>query len=106
MTIVRKGATGINFDLLVKEDDGTGTLVVVDLSSVTAKEYVFTKPGGGKVPVTPSFKTNGSDGWLRYTSAAGTLDMDRIGLWKIEASLTFAGSGYDGLTTEAEFLVR
>ena len=71
---------GTIFKLTIK--DGT---LIVDVSSQTTMNIVFTKPDGQKVVKAASFLTNGVDGIIKYTTLAN--DIDQVGKWKIQAHI-------------------
>lgn len=62
---------------ILDEDDA-----VVDISTYTPKQLIFTKPSATKVTQTASFVTDGTDGQIKYTSIAG--DLDEEGLWQLQ----------------------
>lgn len=106
MNVLRKGATGIQFDVQVEEEDSSGVLTAVDLTSVTTKTYTFTRPSGITTTVAASFRASGSDGWLRYVNVAGAMDLNEKGIWTVEVNLVFPAGGYVGPTFAAEFRVK
>ena len=48
---------------------------------------IFEKPDGTKVVNDASFKTDGNDGIIRYTTSLAT-ELDQQGSWKIQANVT------------------
>ncbi len=74
---IHLGDVGTVFTYTVLKADGTPE----DLSGVTIanQRFVFTKPSGARLVVTPAFVTDGTDGQLRYTTVAG--DIDELGAW-------------------------
>ena len=105
MRAVRKGALGVKFDLYVYETDLNGVRTTVNLAAVTTKDFIFSKPDTTTVTKAASFKTDGTDGWLRYVNSAGNVDLDQAGTWTLEASLVFP-AGYSGKTFIEQFYVR
>lgn len=91
------GAIGALIIVTVEEDGE-----IVNLASVTTKNFVLKKPNGVTVTKTALFFTDGTDGKLKYTTIAG--DLDKAGEWKIQADLVFP-SGYDGPTKVETFQV-
>jgi hypothetical protein len=75
---------GTVFKVLIK--DGSS---VVDVSTASTKELIFLKPDCTKVTQTASFFTDGSDGYIQYTSVSG--DIDLAGVWKLQAHLVIGG---------------
>lgn len=67
----------------VKDQNGS----IVDLSSVTVKKFVLTKPDRTKVEWDAAFTTDGTDGKIRYVIDVGDLDLS--GDWKLQVYLEF-----------------
>ena len=84
---IRQNDFGTVFQFTIKDSD-----VVVNLSSATTKQIIFTKPDGTKLTKTASFLTDGTDGIIYYTTISG--DLDTCGVWQSQASLVFASSAY------------
>jgi hypothetical protein len=80
------GDVGCVITILVRDEDGSA----VDLSVTTAKTWTVQKPSGAQVTWTPSFVTDGTDGYLKYTTAAN--DLDQEGVWRVQVNLTFVSS--------------
>lgn len=57
-----------------------------DIDSATVKQILFKKPSGAVVTKDAIFKTDGTDGILRYVTI--TDDIDEVGTWKIQARVT------------------
>lgn len=68
-------------------DCGGGTPVVVDVSSATTKQILFTKPDKTVLTKDATFTTDGTDGQIEYASIDG--DLDAKGTWKIQARIVF-----------------
>lgn len=96
---VQLGAIGANIIVTVEEDGE----VIDALETVTAKSLVFRKPNGVGITKTADFVTDGTDGKLKYVTESGFLDVK--GTWRIQAQLTFPGSGYSGPTEVGTFQV-
>jgi hypothetical protein len=95
----RKNAIGLKILVTVKEDD-----VAVNISGVTTKNIVITKPDGTTVlTCAASFTTDGTDGKIQYVTVAD--DLDQPGTYLIQADLAFIGGGYDGPTDIGELWV-
>jgi len=73
---------GTIFEITVTEDN-----TVVDLSSTTGVEIIFTHPSGQSIVKTASLKTTGIDGVVQYTTESGLFDA--AGFWKVQARITF-----------------
>lgn len=96
---VRKNAIGVKIDVTVKED-GTA----INLSSVTTKNYIVTKPDGTtQVTWAASFITDGTNGQLRYTTVSG--DLDQVGRYQLQVDLAFPSS-FTGRTDIGTFYVE
>lgn len=55
---------------------------VVDISSATTKQFVFTKPDGSSVTKNATLTNSGSDGMMHYTTEDGFLN--QVGYWEIQ----------------------
>ncbi len=84
------GDVGTIFRLTFKECVGD-VPTIVDISTSTSKSFVFRRPDNSLLTVTPVFTTDGTDGKLQYTSV--TDDINMIGVWCLQGSVTFSGSG-------------
>lgn len=78
MANVHVGDVGTVFRLTFKDQDG----VVVDISSASVKQVVFTKPTGAKLACVATFTTSGVDGAAQYASISG--DIDLAGTWSMD----------------------
>lgn len=85
---------GIDIRLALTDDEGQP----YDVTGVTTKQLIFTKPGGDILT-----KTAVQDGVnvLAYTTEDG--DIDEAGVWTVYARI--AGTGYDIRTALASFEV-
>ncbi len=88
---------GTVFELTIK--DGT---VVVDVSGQTTMEVIFLSPGGTRTAKGASFKTNGTDGVIQYTTVAD--DLNEEGRWQIQGHVVLAAG--DWKTDLDEFVVH
>lgn len=68
----------------------------VDISSYTTRSFILRDPTGTTATKTATFTTDGSDGWLQYTTQDG--DVDRVGMWSVAARISKTGTE---LTSEA-----
>lgn len=84
---IHVGDIGTTFRVLVK--DGSD---VVDISSATTKQILFTKPSTDTLTKDASFTTDGSDGLIEYDTLSG--DLDESGIWKIQAYLVLSGGSW------------
>ena len=73
---------GTHFEISLKECDE-----ILDVSSASAKQIIFKKPSGTILTKTAVFKTDGTDGIVKYVSIAD--DLDESGRWKMQAKITF-----------------
>jgi hypothetical protein len=75
---IHVGDIGTVFEHTIKDCD-----VVVDISSATTQEVYFQRPNNGIADAhTTSFKTDGTDGIVQYSTVAD--DLDEAGTWKIQ----------------------
>ena len=74
---IHVGDIGTVFEVTIM--DGA---VAVDISTATTKALLLQKPSGAVVSKAASFKTNGIDGVLKYTTVAGDLDVS--GTWSMQ----------------------
>jgi hypothetical protein len=88
---IHKNDIGTVFEITVKECDIDGNEVVVDISSVTTKKICFLKPNKSVLTVDAVFKTDGSDGILKYVTVAD--DLNVAGSWQKQAFLVFPATG-------------
>lgn len=99
----QKDAIGAIIRVIISEEDDDGVTAVVNLASVTQKDFIIRKPSGAVVTKTAVFFTDGSDGILQYPSDLGLLD--ETGVYDLQADLVFPASGYDGPTAVGSFRV-
>jgi hypothetical protein len=78
---------GTAFSTTIEDCDG-----VIDLSTATTKQLIFTKPSGTKLTKDASFVTDGTDGQIRYVSASG--DLNELGNWKLQAYIILGSTEY------------
>ena len=83
-TEIHVGDIGTIFEITVK--DGAA---IVNVSSATTKELFFLKPDGTKVTKPLVFKTDGTDGILRYTTTVAT-DLDKDGTWTLQVHVVIS----------------
>lgn len=76
------GDIGTIFEVTLMDD-----VVPVDVNSATSKKIIFEKPDGTIVENDATFKTDGSDGIIRYTTSLAS-ELDQKGNWKIQANVT------------------
>jgi type IV secretory pathway VirB6-like protein len=74
---IHQNDIGTIFKATIKDDT-----TVVDISSATTKQLIFTKPDGTKLEKDASFFTDGTDGILTYTTVSG--DLSVVGTWKVQ----------------------
>jgi hypothetical protein len=72
---VHTNEEGVIFHLTIQDEDG----VDLDVSAVDVKTIHFTKPDGTTLSKTAAYTSDGTDGEIQYTSAAG--EIDQVGQW-------------------------
>lgn len=65
---------------------------IVDISSASVKQFIFTKPGGSQLTKSTSFTTDGTDGKIQYASVSG--DLDETGTWSYQAYIVFVSGTF------------
>ena len=81
------GDIGTVFQATVKDQDGA----IVNLASSTARQLTFKKPDGVNMVKNAVFVTDGTDGKIKYVTAAST-DLDQAGEWQLQGTVTFGTS--------------
>lgn len=76
----------IVIDIRVLDKNGN----VVDISGATTTQILLKPPTGPWREYTANFVSDGTDGWLRYRTAAGVLDT--AGLWSKRARVVLNGN--------------
>jgi hypothetical protein len=85
---IHVGDVGTEFRIVIKDDNDS----IVDLSTATFLEIVFSKPDGTRNAVSPSLYTDGTDGIIKYNAAVG--DLDQAGMYKIQAYIEVGAGNY------------
>jgi hypothetical protein len=94
------GDIGTIFRKTIKDQDG----VVVNISTATTKELIFTKPDGTQLTKTAVYTTDGTDGKIQYVAVAGDLDLE--GKWGYHGHVIIpGGNGGDWESTRTPFVV-
>lgn len=75
---IHVGEGGLDFDIQVKRRSG----VAADISEATKTDIIFQRPDGTYFTRPAIFITDGSDGWIRYTTIVN--DFDQAGTWKYQ----------------------
>jgi len=65
---------------------------VIDISSATTKTIILKKPSGSSLEKAANFTTDGTDGYLSYTTQSD--DLDEVGTWKIQAYVVTSGGAW------------
>lgn len=95
MSEIHVGDIGTVFKVKIVDDD-TGD--AIDISLCLIKEIKFAKPDGDTVVTyTASFTTDGTDGFIQYSTLAGDLDVH--GRWEVQGRIvhpTFTNSSKIG----------
>lgn len=94
---IHDGDVGTLFTATIKDGD-----TPIDVSTATTKEFIFQKPDGTTFTKAASFKTDGSDGILQYTSTADVLTP--AGSWKMQGHVVFGVNDFK--TSIYEFVVH
>jgi hypothetical protein len=79
---IRKGDVGAVFEVVVFDKDG-----VVDLSSAPTKDFIFGKAQFGSFVRPGVLVTDGTDGKIKYSTAAG--EIDQVGEWRLQVRIMF-----------------
>ncbi len=87
------GDEGTIFRLTVTECVN-GVDAAVDVSSQTAMSFIFKKPGGTLLTVTPVFTGDGTDGQIEYVSLTG--DINEVGVWCLQGEVTLGAGNFFG----------
>lgn len=90
---------GTIFKLLIVDDD-TGE--PIDLLLAQTKTIIFRKPDGTTVTKTAEFTTDGSDGYIDYTTVEN--DLDIAGNWNIQGFVS--SNAYENHSEIEKFKVR
>ena len=93
---IHLGDIGTVFEATIK-DCVNGVSSFVDLTGATFKEIIFKKPDGTKLTKAATFKTDGTDGIIQYTTIAGDLDQAG-GSWKLQANLVLPSGSWRSST--------
>lgn len=95
------GDIGAKVDVQVFEDGGA-----LNVSGASTTQYVLVKPvSGDSVTVTAALRTDGADGWLRWTTTSSS-DLDEAGVWRGQVKITGLSSWSGRSVTTFSFLVR
>ena len=79
------GDIGTVFVVTIKDEDET----VVDVSSASTQQIIFSKPDGTKVTKTSVFTTDGTDGKIQYTTV-DVNDLTTKGKWHLQGKVTLS----------------
>lgn len=85
---IRIGDIGTVFRLTVKDQDE----VVVDVSTASTKQIIFTDPSGTTTAKTATFTTDGTDGKIQYQTVAN--DLDEAGQWQIQGYVVISSGSW------------
>ncbi len=75
------------FLIKVRVSDENG---IKDISTYTTKTLYLTKPDASVLSKTMTFSTDGTNGYVQYTTVAG--DLDQAGLYRVQVYLSKAGT--------------
>ena len=101
MATIFKGDWGTIFHITVLETNEAEQNVVMNISTATTKQILFTKPSGTLLTKTAVFTTDGTNGQIQYVSIDG--DLNEAGTWTWQGLLTFASGKWH--TTTGSFSV-
>ena len=96
---LRKNAIGVTLTITFKDDSDSA----IDVSSATTKSIYLQDPAGTVNTHTADFTTDGSDGKIKYTTAA-TSDLDLCGTWRIQGHVSSSSWNYK--STWDDFVVH
>lgn len=85
MATLQVGAVGVVIESEVRDQDG----VVVDVSAFTLLELDLRKPDGTTITRTGQLTTDGTNGFVQYTTIAG--DLDQPGQWRRQWRIAIPG---------------
>ena len=85
-------------DTIFETEIRDNTNSVVDISSASIKNFLFSKPNLSIVTRTGVFTTDGTDGLLRYNTLSG--DINAIGIWCYQIDIAFSGGHWHSDTTQ------
>lgn len=84
---------GTAFTLTIKDGDSA-----VNISTATTKKIIIKKPSGTKLTYNTAFVSDGSDGKMVYSAAAG--DLDEAGTYKLQSYVIISdGTFYTDITS-------
>ena len=86
MSDIHAGDIGTNIDVQIIDSNGA-----VDVSSASNAgdiQFTFANPFDTHLVVNGTFVTDGTDGWVRYETTAGDIDM--AGYWHRQIKITLA----------------
>jgi len=86
---------GTIFEITVK--DGASTL---NISGASTKQIIFKRPDKQTVTKSALFKTDGTNGILKYTTVAG--DLNQSGTWSLQVHLVLAAGTWRSDITDFE----
>lgn len=94
------GNWGFQFDFLISDNS-----TAVDISAATVKKLYFQRPDSSTFEFAASFKTTGTDGYLRWTPTEGQIRRKDQGNWRVRAYLEGVPS-FNGWSRWASFYAQ
>ena len=91
---IHLGDIGTVIEVEVKTINSSGEEVILNVSSATTKQILFTPPKGVKKTKTAEFLTDGTDGILTYTTVAD--DLDEVGTWDAQPHVVLSSGTWSG----------
>lgn len=98
MLSIQRGSVGIQFVILVVDEETNQPLSLQNATNIT---FIFKQPDGTVYNVSGGLYTDGSDGKIQYTTQ--TTDLLLTGIWKFQCSYKISGS--QKITSWASFQV-
>lgn len=84
MTDIHVGDIGTVFKIKIVDDDG----IAINIASATTLQIIFLKPNNQRLVKTATLSTDGTDGFIQYSTIAD--DLDRPGVWRIQGRVVQA----------------
>ncbi len=98
---IHVGDIGTAFTVTITDDDGTPR----DISDADTLEIDFKAPDRSVQTQTAIFVTDGSNGQIRYITAAAT-DLHMPGPWRLQAHVASTAGSYDNRSEFGHFPVQ
>lgn len=96
MAEIHLGDVGTTLKIRFIEDD---TGAVVDISGATTRQIILAPPRGARSVKTAAFTTDGTDGYIEYSTTSG--DLNIAGKWVMQGFVS--GPGFENHTSTISF---